>query len=448
MIRASLPFFPFYPSNWRNDFNVIALSRAQRGLYMDLLCLMWMSGTCSIPNDPAALSEATGWRGGDDTDMRAVLKLMTAHPEDKKLLTNNRLYEEWIKAIKKHDKHVGAGIKGANVRYGLYETRDDTIIEESQPAPSLPAKAAPPARDIAEEVRLAWNEVAVVKGYVRCTKMTAKLKRMVAKGVTETESDEAVESPEDAYLSKFIAAYSGFDSTFHKGGGEDGWKADLEWALRPGKLDKIHDAVESGRGAGKPKPQDVYVGPKATLNRYPSSAPRPTRRVLLQPDAERGWRAVLGALNGSVTQVDVETWLKPCRAICWEGWEMVILANGPTCRDWANEAYAPLLARAAESLKLPKANFAFYDDNDIAIDERTTRGEDKLPNATLIFEKLPKMENIKPIGMDDDFYYLAAPSRKGARDAHELHADNIENSLRKLEYSQKVIFLCEREGTK
>jgi len=39
--KARLPFFRFFPTDYRNDPNVLALTHEARGIYMDLLCAAW-----------------------------------------------------------------------------------------------------------------------------------------------------------------------------------------------------------------------------------------------------------------------------------------------------------------------------------------------------------------------------------------------------------------------
>lgn len=48
------PAFQFYPKDYQADENVRAMTHEERGIYVDLLCLYWVSG--SLPNDIRRLS--------------------------------------------------------------------------------------------------------------------------------------------------------------------------------------------------------------------------------------------------------------------------------------------------------------------------------------------------------------------------------------------------------
>lgn len=52
---AEFPSLPLWTDAWVADTK--HLSRAERGLYMDLLILMWRSATCKVPNDDAWLAK-------------------------------------------------------------------------------------------------------------------------------------------------------------------------------------------------------------------------------------------------------------------------------------------------------------------------------------------------------------------------------------------------------
>ncbi len=51
------PYFPFYPRDWLLDYKVRCLSWAERAIYFDLLCHLWLEKTCTLPNDDKYLSK-------------------------------------------------------------------------------------------------------------------------------------------------------------------------------------------------------------------------------------------------------------------------------------------------------------------------------------------------------------------------------------------------------
>jgi uncharacterized protein YdaU (DUF1376 family) len=48
---SRLPFLPLAVESWVTD--TVHLTRAERGMYLDLLCLMWTTPGCRVPNDLA-----------------------------------------------------------------------------------------------------------------------------------------------------------------------------------------------------------------------------------------------------------------------------------------------------------------------------------------------------------------------------------------------------------
>jgi len=53
-----LPWFPFYAADWLTDPDVRAMTYAERGLYLECLCMQWREG--SIPSDVKRLARITG----------------------------------------------------------------------------------------------------------------------------------------------------------------------------------------------------------------------------------------------------------------------------------------------------------------------------------------------------------------------------------------------------
>ena len=125
----TIPFMPWYPSDFRNDVNVLPLTRAQRGIYRDLLDLAWMSGDCSVPDSFEKLSLLTGKQLEDnscsecadakDGDLRKVLELFIAHPTAKGKLTQKRLLREWEHARERYARRACAGAKGGSAKKGF-----------------------------------------------------------------------------------------------------------------------------------------------------------------------------------------------------------------------------------------------------------------------------------------------------------------------------------------
>jgi|SRR5262245_23766933 len=55
MAAEKSPAFQFYPRDFLTDVHVVAMSNAERGMYMTLLCHCWLEG--SLPADPRVLAK-------------------------------------------------------------------------------------------------------------------------------------------------------------------------------------------------------------------------------------------------------------------------------------------------------------------------------------------------------------------------------------------------------
>ena len=53
---AKAPAFPFYAKDWLSDAKVKRLSWAAKGVYIDLLAIMWGEGRDSVPDDAEYIS--------------------------------------------------------------------------------------------------------------------------------------------------------------------------------------------------------------------------------------------------------------------------------------------------------------------------------------------------------------------------------------------------------
>ena len=74
-MKEKSPAFQFYPKDWLADPNVRAMTHAERGIYIDLLCSCWTEG--SIPDDPEECARIAGWfKGGShlvEPDMKRII---------------------------------------------------------------------------------------------------------------------------------------------------------------------------------------------------------------------------------------------------------------------------------------------------------------------------------------------------------------------------------------
>lgn len=140
------PWFKFYPRDWLSDEKVRALSFRARGVYMEILCLMWKSRTCKLPGDKKRLSRMVGLP--EDEFVKIWAELM--HPEDpifkikKNKIQSDRLLLELseLKRIKKArsdaakvrwDRALDAKACDLHIQSGMQN--DDISDPESDPEP-------------------------------------------------------------------------------------------------------------------------------------------------------------------------------------------------------------------------------------------------------------------------------------------------------------------------
>ncbi len=107
------PAFQFYPKDWLSDINVIRLTSAQRGVYINLLCVCWLEG--SIPSDRVAI--ASLFRDCSEQDAATVAQLFDADPADPAKLIHKRLEKERVKQCQYRKCQSQNGLRGAKVRW-------------------------------------------------------------------------------------------------------------------------------------------------------------------------------------------------------------------------------------------------------------------------------------------------------------------------------------------
>lgn len=113
---AKLPWFPFWPSDFLSDENVLVMSNEEVGIYVKLLCHQWKEG--SIPKDGKAMAKLSGC----DTDAmttawQAVGKCFAELSGNPGRLANIRMEAEREKQQNKRKARQDAGLRGAAARW-------------------------------------------------------------------------------------------------------------------------------------------------------------------------------------------------------------------------------------------------------------------------------------------------------------------------------------------
>lgn len=119
---ADLPYFPFYPADWIASPKVMCLTLAQQGAYIRVLCALWQSGDCSIPDDPQKLSILSGL---PVNEVDCLGPFLGPHPHKEGAKTNERLMKEWEKAHWISDMRSQAGKKSGKSRRTLVQHKPE-----------------------------------------------------------------------------------------------------------------------------------------------------------------------------------------------------------------------------------------------------------------------------------------------------------------------------------
>ena len=111
--KEKAPSFQFYPKDWLSSPAVIMMTPAQRGGYIQLLCLSWVSDNCDLPADDVALAALSGlgseWESSKDLilqqfDLKGIYYV------------NNRLFLERKKQKAYREKKAKSGSKGGKAK--------------------------------------------------------------------------------------------------------------------------------------------------------------------------------------------------------------------------------------------------------------------------------------------------------------------------------------------
>lgn len=97
---ADLAFLPLATDAWIADTS--HLSRVERGLYMDLLILMWRSPECRVPNDLTWISRKLGCSADEAETLKNLVSEFCKSTGN--WLSQKRLRKEWDYCLEKRKK--------------------------------------------------------------------------------------------------------------------------------------------------------------------------------------------------------------------------------------------------------------------------------------------------------------------------------------------------------
>lgn len=106
------PAFQFYPKDWLSDVKVISMTPAQRGIYIQLLCFMWLEDDCSLPSDTGFLTHLTNGLQQDVNEVKKCFYEVDGRIHQKRLCKEKEKQKEF------KEKASKAGKKSAERRWG------------------------------------------------------------------------------------------------------------------------------------------------------------------------------------------------------------------------------------------------------------------------------------------------------------------------------------------
>lgn len=285
---SKLPYMQFYPGDWLSDPALRACSMAAKGLWIDLLCLMWespergvlrtKSGSKTVPNRVAkmlGLKPFSCQKLIQELEENGVL----SRDENGEIFSRRMVREEELRKVRQE-----AGRKGGNpnlvnqnanqnptktLKYSRSHipytrshikdplnppTDEQTLSGEATPVQNEPASDAQQDQlfQIDQKVVAWWNELPGVKRTSRRA-LTPAQRRKVESWVT------------DGFDWKSVATHFPLKVTAGRDGKDGAWIPNLTWFLEEGHAEAILDGkydftigANSKRPAREPERGQVY----------------------------------------------------------------------------------------------------------------------------------------------------------------------------------------------
>ena len=248
----SLPYFPMYPTDFEADTSHLTL--AEDGAYNRLLRLMWMTPSCSLPDDDTWLLRRMRCHG--DEECSVVMGIISEFFERKGgRIINARLAKEYQKTDLAHKKRVSAGSKGGKAK--ALKSNDSTSSKarampkqpEPEPEPykeidtnvSIVRSPNPvPANDVSEAVS-AYNGAAVKTGWLQVQKLTPSRSKQIKARLKDAGGIDGWR----------IALEKASASDFLTGRTNNPWNGvTFDWLTKPANFTKLMEGNYDNRSHG------------------------------------------------------------------------------------------------------------------------------------------------------------------------------------------------------
>jgi uncharacterized protein YdaU (DUF1376 family) len=125
------PYFPLFVNNWLGSSRISALTPAEEGAYIRLLCYEWNDQDCSLPTDDDALASlsrlGTAWP-------KSAARLRALFDLENGRLYNPKLLSLRIEADKLREKKHAGGVAGMLSRWHKIPIRE--LLQDDNPTPT------------------------------------------------------------------------------------------------------------------------------------------------------------------------------------------------------------------------------------------------------------------------------------------------------------------------
>lgn len=145
----TLPFFKFYPAAWRDDEAVLAMTWAEQGVYLALLCIAWRADDpCTIPADGAAIARLLRMAPDEWAQYEPAIFGVFPRVEGTDRRRNPKLYRVHLETAEyRAGQAARATARWAKV-HGLAPSPAAPVAAPKAPmAPKAPPKPKAPPRD-------------------------------------------------------------------------------------------------------------------------------------------------------------------------------------------------------------------------------------------------------------------------------------------------------------
>lgn len=258
------PYLQLFTGDWLKDPALTICTPAARGVWIDLLCAMHeldrsgeLRGTreqlarvarCSTVDLTQALTELQTTRAAELHDRNGVVTV-----------TNRRMKREAAQRENTRSRVERLRLRNAGVSPPVTPHISEVIVHNSEPLvppPDPPRGECAPAQDedsatnaLRGAILTAWN---ATQGVCRVDVLTPKRRAALNARMAEAYFRD--------HWQEGMARVAG--SSFCTGGGQRGWRADLDWFLRPGTIvslleGKYDDHAGNGNGAA-PRPMTIH----------------------------------------------------------------------------------------------------------------------------------------------------------------------------------------------